>query len=48
MACLEKRREDRPETADELANLLDALTVGEPWTRERAAKWWREHLPELA
>ncbi len=46
LACLEKRRESRPANALELASLLSALEIREPWTEERALRWWRAHVPE--
>src|SRR5919107_3369858 len=42
LACLAKRREDRPQTATELDRMLaDAET--EPWSEEDATHWWRTH-----
>jgi len=45
LACLEKRPEDRPQTAEELSRRLGTLPVAEPWTSERAAEWWAQHDP---
>jgi eukaryotic-like serine/threonine-protein kinase len=44
LACLAKKREDRPKDAGALAKLLDAAReeVGE-WTREEAHAWWQRH-----
>ncbi|HWR50800.1 MAG TPA: serine/threonine-protein kinase, partial [Bryobacteraceae bacterium] len=41
MACLEKKPDDRPQTALELAALLERCIpeVGE-WTRDDAQRWW--------
>ena len=39
MQCLEKKREDRPESALEIARRLEALAVGR-WSQENAAQWW--------
>ncbi len=39
MQCLEKKREDRPESAAEIAKRLEALPL-ERWTQDRAAEWW--------
>ncbi len=47
MACLEKRPEDRPQSAVELSARLAACDEGSPWTRDRAEDWWKENLPEL-
>ena len=45
MACLEKKREERPQSAAELACLLDACTDVTPWTRADALRWWEIHEP---
>ena len=39
MQCLEKKREDRPESAGEVARRLEALDTGR-WTQEEAEAWW--------
>jgi eukaryotic-like serine/threonine-protein kinase len=41
---LAKRPEDRPQSALEVSRRLAAIDL-EPWTEEKAALWWREHLP---
>ena len=43
LACLEKDRTGRPQTADELANRLAACPTAEAWTPERAQEWWDSH-----
>ncbi len=43
LRCLSKERSDRPQTGDELRAALDALPLGESWTRERARQWWDAH-----
>jgi serine/threonine-protein kinase len=48
MACLEKKPEDRPQSAAELARLLDACTDVPPWTRADALRWWEVHVPAPA
>jgi hypothetical protein len=45
LACLEKDREQRPRSAEALRQALAAVPLPEPWSRERAASWWRENLP---
>lgn len=49
MACLEKKADDRPQTALELAALLEQCIpeVG-AWTREDAQRWWQVNLPGCA
>jgi tRNA A-37 threonylcarbamoyl transferase component Bud32 len=42
MACLEKRREDRPQSAAGLVALLDALALTHPWTQTEAAQAWSQ------
>ncbi len=39
-ACLEKRREDRPQRASDLVEALDALAAEHRWTQADAAAWW--------
>jgi serine/threonine protein kinase len=47
-ACLAKRPEDRPESADALGrSLAEISSTLPPWTQERAAKWWQTNLPHL-
>ncbi|MBX7166174.1 MAG: serine/threonine protein kinase [Pirellulales bacterium] len=42
MLCLEKSRSKRPQTARDLAMLLEALDGGQ-WTRQASEDWWRRH-----
>jgi serine/threonine-protein kinase len=44
LACLAKRPEDRPESATEVARLLDEIEI-EPWSEEEATQWWRTRQP---
>ncbi len=46
LACLSKRREDRPPDAMRLEALFADCEVGEPWTPRRARRWWDQHLPD--
>ena len=39
MQCLEKKRENRPQSAAEIASRLDALSLGR-WSQQQAADWW--------
>jgi serine/threonine-protein kinase len=48
MACLGKRREDRPQSAAGLATLLEACADVPPWTQADANQWWRLNRPEPA
>ena len=36
----------RPQTAAEVMRRLDAIEVADPWTQERAERWWSSHLPD--
>ena len=45
MSCLEKRPADRPRSALELSQSLDALGIEQLWTPERAREWWDAHVP---
>ncbi len=46
LACLAKDPADRPATAEDLVHELDEIGTERPWTPDRAAEWWRLHLPE--
>ena len=48
MTCLEKDPDRRPQDADDLDRRLAGITLEEPWSGERAEKWWKVHLPEYA
>ena len=48
LACLAKQPDDRPGDATELARRLAECDVGEPWTSERAARWWQTNVPDMA
>ena len=45
LACLSKDPDDRPRTAEDLAVELGGIALLQPWTTERAATWWRTHMP---
>ena len=47
-ACLAKDPAARPQSASELAEQLSAIPLREPWTHERAERWWNMHLPEAS
>ncbi len=40
MSCLEKDRDKRPATVQDIMAALDAISVDEPWTDEAAEHWW--------
>jgi hypothetical protein len=40
LACLEKDRSKRPQTARDLANKLDLCQIEEEWTLDKADTWW--------
>ncbi|UCF19105.1 MAG: serine/threonine protein kinase [Gemmatimonadota bacterium] len=44
MACLEKDPENRPQTAEQLSDLLAESVPDDAWSTKRAAEWWRLHL----
>jgi serine/threonine-protein kinase len=44
MRCLEKKPSDRPASAHEVAELLEACHLA-PWTQDDSAAWWERHLP---
>jgi serine/threonine-protein kinase len=43
LACLEKKPDDRPQTAGELARSLASVPV-EPWTEAQAEAWWTANV----
>jgi serine/threonine protein kinase len=43
LACLEKTRAKRPQTARDLANLLDRAPTAGSWTQSDAEAWWGRH-----
>ena len=45
--CLTKQPEGRPANAGVLAERLTAIGVDEPWTEERALRWWHTNRPEV-
>ena len=47
LACLAKRPEDRPSSANELRERLRACASAGRWTNDRAARWWALHRHQL-
>jgi serine/threonine protein kinase len=43
LACLEKTRAKRPQTARDLATLLDRAPTAGGWTLDDAEAWWGRH-----
>ncbi|HET9916900.1 MAG TPA: protein kinase, partial [Candidatus Binatia bacterium] len=48
LACLEKKPENRPQSALDLWHQLGEVTLETPWSLERAESWWREHTSRLS
>ena len=46
LACLEKERDERPQTADELASRLVTCQTDSRWTAEQAQEWWARHASD--
>jgi serine/threonine-protein kinase len=46
-ACLDKRREDRPQTIGEVSDVLEALAVRQRWTRREAKAAWAAYSPRM-
>ena len=45
LSCLAKEPEDRPQSAEWLAARLAECETVEPWTPERARRWWQTYEP---
>ena len=43
MKCLQKKPEERFQTAELLLEALEAVSFAEPWTQDRARDWWQIH-----
>ncbi len=43
LSCLEKRRAKRPQTARDLAKLLEKCPLAHDWTTEDGGQWWSRH-----
>ena len=46
LSCLAKDREQRPNSAGDLRQRLDAVVLRTPWTDVRARDWWQAHPPQ--
>jgi serine/threonine-protein kinase len=47
LACLAKDPDDRPASADMLAEALASILTGASWTTQRAHQWWDLHRPAM-
>jgi serine/threonine-protein kinase len=45
LECLEKNPDDRPATADMLAERLATIQPAAAWTQASARQWWDTHRP---
>jgi len=43
LKCLEKWPDDRPQSAEQLFEMLAACETGAAWTPERARDWWDKY-----
>jgi serine/threonine protein kinase len=48
LLCLEKNRAKRPQTARDVAHLLDRASTARSWTHDEADTWWLNHERALA
>lgn len=48
LSCLAKNPDDRPASADRLADALASIESRSSWTAERARVWWELHHPRVA
>jgi serine/threonine-protein kinase len=48
LACLEKDRDRRPQSAEELSRMFAACGAASPWTDQRAREWWTLHQPRIS
>jgi hypothetical protein len=46
LSCLAKRKDDRPESAQALADAFDQLDIPR-WTRADAERWWQHYGPQV-
>ena len=45
LTCLSKNPDDRPASADTLAEALASIATSSTWTTRRAQEWWNMHHP---
>ena len=48
MQCLAKSPAERPSSASELGDRLEALKTAHPWTEAEAKAWWEAHRPPVS
>jgi serine/threonine-protein kinase len=46
LQCLRKDPVERPQSASELAQLLEKSTLADSWSPSAAAEWWSRHIPK--
>ncbi len=46
LACLEKDKRDRPQTAAELWEMFDEVKFSNNWTQTQAKQWWIDFMPK--
>jgi eukaryotic-like serine/threonine-protein kinase len=47
LCCLAKDRDQRPTSARDLLDRLDAIPLPQRWSTSRAREWWTTHLPSI-
>ena len=47
LACLAKSPDDRPQTVEQLSDMLGECIAELPWNQVQAAAWWDTHMPQL-
>ncbi|MEW4452323.1 protein kinase [Bremerella sp. JC817] len=43
--CLAKDPNDRPQSADEVLQAVEAIMAEYPWSQQDAKDWWEQHIP---
>ena len=45
--CLNKERDQRPATMQDLGRRLEQIELEDSWNPSQAREWWLTHLPDL-